>query len=101
MEIDIAKAAVVLQLYDNSVYMVSGTGGTKHLPTRDIKGVYHMEGELVLADKSGIKDLTKELVPLVRVLGGAKNAACHCWPITGLIPAGNPPLLAAPGHGNL
>ncbi len=45
-----------------------GTGGTKHLPTKDNKGVYHMEGELVLADKSGIKDLTDELVPFIIVL---------------------------------
>jgi riboflavin biosynthesis pyrimidine reductase len=32
-EIELEKATVVLQLYDNSVFLVGGAGGTKSLPT--------------------------------------------------------------------
>jgi hypothetical protein len=34
----LAKAVETLQLDDNSVYMVGGAGGTKHLPTKDTQG---------------------------------------------------------------
>jgi hypothetical protein len=53
--------------------MVGGAGGTKSLPVRDERGRYHINGELVVADKAGIKDLTSKLVPLIRSLKGAKK----------------------------
>jgi hypothetical protein len=31
-QIELEKATVILQLYDNSVFLVGGTGGTRHLP---------------------------------------------------------------------
>ncbi len=72
-EIDLENATVILQLYDNSVFMVGGAGGTKNLPIRDECGHYHINGELVVADKSGIKDLTNKLFPLIRSVCGAKK----------------------------
>jgi hypothetical protein len=72
-QIELDKATVILQLYDNSVFMVGGTGGTRHLPARDATGVYHVDGELVVADKAGVKELTSKLAPLIRALGGAKK----------------------------
>jgi hypothetical protein len=71
--IDLEKSTVILQLYDNSVFLVGGAGGTKSLPTRDSAGRYHISGELVIADKAGIKDLTSKLVPLIRALSGARK----------------------------
>jgi hypothetical protein len=64
---------VLLQLYDNSVYLVGGAAGTKSLPKRDSKGVYHVVGALVVADNAGIKDVTNKLVPLVRALESVKK----------------------------
>jgi hypothetical protein len=72
--IDLEKATVILQLYDNSVFLVGGAGGTKSLPTRDSAGRYHISGELVIADKAGIKDLTSKLVPLIRAIGWIRAA---------------------------
>jgi hypothetical protein len=72
-QISLENATIVLQLYDNSVFMVGGAGGTKSLPVRDDCGRYHINGELVVADKAGIKDLTSKLVPLIRALKGAKK----------------------------
>jgi hypothetical protein len=71
--VELDKATVILQLYDNSVFLVGGAGGTKSLPVRDSAGRYHINGELVVADKAGIKDLTSKLVPLIRALNGAKK----------------------------
>jgi hypothetical protein len=71
--VELEKATVLLQLYDNSVFLVGGAGGTKSLPVRDSAGRYHIDGELVVADKAGIKDLTSKLVPLIRALSGARK----------------------------
>jgi hypothetical protein len=38
--IDLKNATVVLQLFDNSVYMVGGPGGEKRLPEKDRTGTY-------------------------------------------------------------
>jgi hypothetical protein len=43
------------------------------LPVRDSGGRYHINGELVIADKAGIKDLTSKLVPLIQALSGARK----------------------------
>ncbi len=60
-QIDIDKVTVILQLFDNSVYMVGGPGGEKRLPGRDRHGTYHIDGSLVVADKTVIKELLKAL----------------------------------------
>jgi hypothetical protein len=67
-EIDLCKAVVVL--YNNSVLMVGGAGGTKHLPGKDSTGAYHVDGELELTNEAGVKDLTNKLIPFSRVGGG-------------------------------
>jgi hypothetical protein len=72
-QIDLEKATAILQLFDNSVYLVGGTGGTKSLPSRSMDRCYHITGELVVADKAGIKDLSGKLVPLICALCGAKK----------------------------
>jgi hypothetical protein len=38
--------------------MVAGAGGTKLLFTKDGRGTYHIDNELVIADKAGMKLLT-------------------------------------------
>jgi hypothetical protein len=48
-------------------------GGTKALPTRNADGQYHINGELIIADKQAVKDLTGKLVPLIRTLCSAKK----------------------------
>jgi hypothetical protein len=73
-EIELEKATIVLQLYNNnSVFLVGGSGGTKSLPIRDSAGHYHINGKLLVSDKAGIKELTAMLIPLIRALCGAKN----------------------------
>ncbi len=71
--IDLKNATVVLQLFDNSVYMVGGPGGEKRLPEKDRAGTYHVDGSLVVADKPAIKDLVHQLTPLIQALGGARK----------------------------
>ncbi len=72
-DIDLKSSVCVLQLYDNSIYLVGGPGGVKHLPARDPTGKYHVDGPLIVADKSGVKDLTAKLMPLLRELGECKK----------------------------
>ncbi len=71
--INMDNSTVVLQLFDNSVYMVGGPGGEKRLPGRDRLGTYQVDGSLVVADKAAIKDLVNQLTPLFRVLGGSRK----------------------------
>ncbi len=72
-QIDIDKATIILQLFDNSVYMVGGPGGEKRLPGRDRLGTYHIDSSLVVADKVAIKDLVSQLAPLLKTLGGSRK----------------------------
>jgi hypothetical protein len=72
-EIELKDAVCVLQLFDNSIYMVGGPGGVRHLPVRDSTGIYHVDVPLLVADKAGIKDLTAKLAPLLQELGGCKK----------------------------
>jgi hypothetical protein len=72
-EMDLKDAVCVLQLYDNSIYLVGGPRGVRHLPVRDSAGRYHVVGRLLVADKAGIKDLTATLAPLIQELGGSKK----------------------------
>jgi lysophospholipase L1-like esterase len=63
----------VLQLFDNSVFMVGGPGGEKRLPGRDRAGTYHIDGSLVVADRPVIKDLVSQLAPLLKALGASRK----------------------------
>ncbi len=71
--VDIDKATVVLQLFDNSVFMVGGPGGEKRLPGRDRAGTYHIDGSLIVADRTVIKDLVTQLAPLLKALGASRK----------------------------
>jgi hypothetical protein len=71
--VDLEKSTIILQLFDNCVFMAGGAGGTKNLPVRGHDGKYHVIGELVVADKAGVKDLAGKLVPLLKALGSAKK----------------------------
>ncbi len=64
---------VILQLFDNSIYMVGGQGGKKTLPKRDQGGTYHIDGQLVVADKEAVKGLMGQLMPLVKLLGNSRK----------------------------
>jgi hypothetical protein len=72
-EIDVKTSVCILQLYYNSIYLVGGPGGVKHLPARDPTGKYHVGGPLIVADKPGVKDLTAKLMPLLKELGECKK----------------------------
>jgi hypothetical protein len=72
-QIELEKSTIILQLFDNCVFMAGGTGGTKSLPVRGSDGKYHVIGELVVADKAGIKDLVSKLVPMLKALSGARK----------------------------
>ncbi len=65
-EIDLEKAVVILQPFDNSVKVVRGPGGIKQLTARDSAGHYHTDRPLLLADKAGVKDLTVKLRPMIK-----------------------------------
>jgi hypothetical protein len=67
------SATVILQLFDNSVYMVGGQGGEKTLPKRDHAGTYHIDGQLVVADKAAVKGLLGQLMPLLKLLGNSRK----------------------------
>jgi hypothetical protein len=64
---------VILQLYDNSVYMVGGQEGEKTVPKRGQDGVFHIDGHLVVANKDTVKSLTSLLMPLLRILGNSRK----------------------------
>ncbi len=64
---------VILQLFDNSIYMVGGQGGEKTLPKRDHGGTYHIDGQLVVADKAAVKGLMGLLMPLIKFLGNSRK----------------------------
>jgi hypothetical protein len=64
---------VILQLFDNSVYMVGGQSGEKTLPKRDHSGTYHIDGQLVVADKAAMKGLMGLLMPLIKLLGNSRK----------------------------
>jgi hypothetical protein len=68
-----STATVVLQLFDNSVYLVSKPGGEKHLPRKDRSGTYHVEGNLTVAVKATVKDLVHQITPLLKELGGSRK----------------------------
>jgi lysophospholipase L1-like esterase len=72
-QIDIDKATIILQLFDNSIYMVGGPGGEKRLPGLDRFGTYHIDGSLVVADKTAIKILVSQLAPLLKALGCSRK----------------------------
>ncbi len=72
-EVTIKTAVCIMQLYDNSIYIVGGPGGVRHLPARNSSGKYHIDGPLIVADKAGVKDLRAKLMPLIKELGDSKK----------------------------
>jgi hypothetical protein len=72
-EVNWDEAVVVLQLFDNSVYMVGGQGGVKRLPVKDKCGKYHVDGTLTVADKPIVKELANTLASLLKMLGAARS----------------------------
>jgi hypothetical protein len=78
-------ADVVLQLFNNGVYLAGGPGGEKRLPCKDRYYTYHIDGNLTVADKSVVKDLVVTLNPLLKVPGGSTvgNSSSLPLPATG------------------
>jgi hypothetical protein len=66
-------ATVIVQAFENSIYMVGSPGGDKKLPERDNLGKYHINGNLLVADKPCIKDLVLLLVRVLKMLGNGKK----------------------------
>jgi hypothetical protein len=78
-------ADVILQLFDNSVYLVGGPGGEKWLPCKEQYGTYHIDGNLTFADESVVKDLVVTLSSLLQVLGGNRKlilTSLACYRVT-------------------
>jgi hypothetical protein len=73
LAIDWNTATVILQLFDNSMYMVGGPGGKKKLPAKDRQGIYHIDSSLVVADKPTVRELVFTLSPLLKRLGAARK----------------------------
>jgi hypothetical protein len=71
--VNLETAVVVLQLFDSSVYLVNKSDGEKRLPRKDRHGTYHIEGSLVVADKTTIKELVQQLSPLLKLLGNCRK----------------------------
>jgi hypothetical protein len=66
-------ATVILQAFDNSVYMVGTPGGEKKLPDKDNLGKYHIRCNLLVADKPCIKELVNLLLPALKKMGESKK----------------------------
>jgi hypothetical protein len=66
-------ATIILQLFDNSIFMVGGQGGEKTLPRKDQTGTYHIDGHLVIADKTVVKGLVGLLMPLIKLLENSQK----------------------------
>ncbi len=64
-----SDVTAIIQLLDNSVFLVGGPGGTRHLPRRDTDGIYHVDGVLHVANKPEVRDLVSKLTPLLKTLG--------------------------------
>ncbi len=71
--VNMDSAKVILQLLDNSVYLVRDPGGETHLPCKDRQGKYHVDGSLVVADKATVRDLLTTAGPLLKALGNAQK----------------------------
>ncbi len=67
------SATVILQLFDNSVYMVGRPGGEKKLPCKDRPSTYHIDGSLVVADKPTVRELVCTVILLLKHLGAARK----------------------------
>jgi hypothetical protein len=74
--VDWENATVIIQLFDNSIYMVGGQGGKKKLPSKDWSGTHHTDGNLVVADKKAVKGLQGLLMPLLK-----GTVARDFWPL--------------------
>jgi len=59
------KAAVVVQLFDNSIYHGILPNGTRRSPFRE-EGQYHVEGELATISKERLKELFEMARPIFR-----------------------------------
>ncbi len=53
--------------------MVGVPGGERHHPVQDQKGIYHIDGRLVVADKDDDKEFMALLLPLLKVIGASKK----------------------------
>jgi hypothetical protein len=82
-DIDFKNAMCIMQLYDNSIYLVGSPGGIRHLPACDSSGKFHIGGPLLVPDKPGVKDIMAKRVPLVKELGESKKVflapLAHYW----------------------
>ena len=66
-------ATIIYQLYDSSIYFASSAPGEQALPKRGDDGIYHVPGELVLADWAAFPKIFYVSVPLLRVGGSNKK----------------------------
>ena len=67
------EATVVYQLFNSSVYFASSAPGELALPKRGEDGVYHVVGELSLADWSAFRKIFYVSIPLLRARGGKQE----------------------------
>jgi len=60
---------VVFEILDNLVYLGRAPDGTTTLPKRDSNGIYHVCGDLIVADKTVQYNLYKAVRPLMMAVG--------------------------------
>jgi hypothetical protein len=60
---------VIYELLDNLVFLGRSADGTTTLPKRDAKGIYHVSGDLIVADKQVQLNLYKAVRPLLMAAG--------------------------------
>jgi hypothetical protein len=65
-------AVVVLHLMDNSVFYAKKEDGSRQLPTKDERGVYHVEGELRVCAGEVQEDHFRAMRPIFDVIGRRK-----------------------------
>jgi hypothetical protein len=62
------KTIIIYQLLDNSSYYGTRSDGLRHSPIKD-QGRYHILGDLQLADRDLVKQMTTTFTPLLRAGG--------------------------------
>ena len=63
------SATIIFHFLDSNIYFSSSEEGETTLPKRGEDGVYHVPGELILADWPALKKIFYTALPLLRAGG--------------------------------
>jgi len=62
---DLSPSIAVFMALDNSVYFGSERIGSRYPPARDTEGKYHVKGKMVMAEKTDLVEMVRQLIPLM------------------------------------